>query len=76
MSRRPASPLRSTSLEPLEGQRLAALRERHELGVLLTVRQRVEAEHGRLRRRLELRKPKREPVAGPLHGRANAVASE
>ena len=36
-------------LEPLEGQGLAAVRERHELGVLLTVGHRVEAERGRLR---------------------------
>ena len=53
--------------EPLEGQRLAAVGERHELGVLFTVRHRVEAERGRLQGRLELREPKRKAVAGPPH---------
>ena len=55
-------------LEPLEGQGLAAVRERRELGVFLTVGHRVEAEHGRLGRRLELREQEREAVAGAPHG--------
>ena len=55
-------------LEPVEGQGLTAVRERHELGVLLPVGDRVETERGRLRRGLELREQKREPVAGPPDG--------
>ena len=65
---RPASPSRSSLLEPLERQGLAALGERYELGVLVTVGHRVEPERSSLQGRVELREPEREPVTGPFHG--------
>ena len=55
-------------LELLEGQRLAAVRERCQLRVLLAVADGVEAERRCLRRRVELREPQREAVVRPPHG--------